>query len=275
MCKPKCLSVLDRIFIATGYRNKNSPTRWARLVLLLAFMPALAWSETKPNSDANALVEKADSYRRIAESQRVETRVRLFKNGELSKQKVYHVYLRPGRKSLVLFRSSGEQGQKVLMLDDKFWLLMPKSRRPIRITPMQKLLGEASTGDIATMSWHDDYRAMLLGREQLDGREIDKLELIAARKGVSYARIELYLDIGNQQPLRADLFVNSGKLAKSARFEIGSVDGRERVTRMVLTDAIQKGRVTEVEYLNNQPWELAERFFNPQYLARNPKLEPR
>jgi len=41
----------------------------------------------------------------------------------------------------------------VLMLGDDFWLLMPSSQRPLRITPMQKLLGDASTGDIATLSW--------------------------------------------------------------------------------------------------------------------------
>ena len=45
------------------------------------------------------------AYRQIADSQRVETRVRLIKNGELSKEKSYQVYLRPGRQSLVLFQS--------------------------------------------------------------------------------------------------------------------------------------------------------------------------
>lgn len=32
------------------------------------------------------------------------------------------------------------------MLGDNYWLLMPKSRRPIRITPMQKLLGKRRWG---------------------------------------------------------------------------------------------------------------------------------
>ena len=45
-------------------------------------------------------------------------------------------------------QSPAEKGQKVLMLGDDFWLLMPDSQRPLRITPMQKLLGDASTGDI-------------------------------------------------------------------------------------------------------------------------------
>ena len=69
------------------------------------------------------------------------------------------------RQSLVLMQSPAEKGQKVLMLGDDFWLLMPESQRPLRITPMQKLLGAASTGDIASMSWADDYSGQLIGEE--------------------------------------------------------------------------------------------------------------
>jgi hypothetical protein len=62
-------------------------------------------------------------------------------------------------------RSPAEPGQKVLMLGDDFWLLMPGSQRAMRITPMQKLLGDASTGDIATMNWADDYGGSVVGEE--------------------------------------------------------------------------------------------------------------
>jgi len=56
------------------------------------------------------------------------------------------------KETSVIFKSAVEAGQKMLMLQDNYWLQMPKSRRPIRITPMQKLLGEASVGDISTLS---------------------------------------------------------------------------------------------------------------------------
>jgi hypothetical protein len=75
----------------------------------------------------------------------------------LDKERRYTVFTQAQRRSLVLMRSPAEAGQKVLMLGDDFWLLMPGSQRPLRITPSQKLLGDASTGDIATLSWADDY----------------------------------------------------------------------------------------------------------------------
>jgi hypothetical protein len=34
------------------------------------------------------------------------------------------------------------------MLGDDCWLILPKSQRPVRITATQRLLGEASVGDI-------------------------------------------------------------------------------------------------------------------------------
>lgn len=116
------------------------------------------------------------------------------------------------------------------MLADKFWLLMPASRRPIRITPIQKLLGEASTGDIATMNWHQDYEAEYTGLEQIDGESLDRLQLTAVTKGVSYQTIALYLQPDTHKPIRADLYTSSGKLAKTASFVIEERAGREMVT---------------------------------------------
>lgn len=93
--------------------------------------------------------------------------VQLYHDGQLEKTNQYDVYVRENRESLVLFQSATEAGQKMLMLGDNYWLLMPKSRRPIRITPMQKLLGEASVGDISTLTWSDDYQASLEGEDSV------------------------------------------------------------------------------------------------------------
>lgn len=98
------------------------------------------------------LMEKADSYRLQDQSSKVVSLVRLYQDQELDKTRLYHVYTRPSRESLVVFKSAVEAGQKMLMMGDNYWLQMPKSRRPIRITPMQKLLGEASIGDISTLT---------------------------------------------------------------------------------------------------------------------------
>ncbi len=64
----------------------------------------------------------------------------------------------------------------------------------------------------------------------------------------------------------------SGKLAKNAAFIIEDSGSDAQVSKMILTDAIQKGRITEVEYLNREIYELDDRFYNPRYLAKNRKV---
>jgi hypothetical protein len=215
-----------------------------------------------------ALLKEADAYRLAMESGRVETEVRSFRAGALDKTRQYAVYLKPGHRSLVLFRTASERGQKMLMLGDDYWLMMPSSQRPLRITAMQKLLGEASTGDIATMTWGEDYDGQPGSEEVVDGVPCLKLDLLGSRKGVSYPRIVLYLAKKDHRPLQAELYVASDKLAKLARFTLGTVDGRKQVTVMTLIDHLQKERTTEVHYLSRSDRTLSDDYFNPAFLVR-------
>ncbi|MFM2058971.1 MAG: hypothetical protein RLY71_3356, partial [Pseudomonadota bacterium] len=234
--------------------------------------------------DVTALLQAADRYRSDAADLQVETEVQVFKaDGSPDKQRRYSVFVQTGHRSLVLMRSPAEAGQKVLMLGDDFWLLMPGSQRPLRITPLQKLLGDASTGDIATLSWSEDYRGTLVGEERC-GAEASvgasaatlpclHLSLQAARPGVSYQRIELWLGKSRHEPLRAELFVQSDKLAKEARFVFDQPAAPSLVTEMVLTDRLGNGKLTHVRYLSRQRRSVPEAWLNPMFLARNPALE--
>jgi len=230
--------------------------------LLLAVISSSAAASV---SDVRQMVKNADDYRQGYLSAKVVSQVSLFENGELDKTRQYHVYTRPNRESLVVFKSQVEAGQKMLMLGDNYWLLMPKSRRPIRITPMQKLLGEASVGDISTLTWSEDYQATLIEQSA----ETNLLRLKSVTKGASYERIDLWLDAEMDFPLKADLYLRSGKLAKQAIFEQGQRDGRTRVVAMTLLDKIQPAKKTVIAYQQITSYELEEKYYNPAYLIRN------
>jgi hypothetical protein len=235
-----------------------------RTLLAAAALLALpAWA-----ADVKALLKEADSYRLIDQSSRVDTEVRVFKRGKLDKTRLYAVYVKPGRRSLVVFRSPSERGQKMLMLGDDFWLVMPASQRPLRITPMQKLLGDASTGDVASMTWAEDYDGRVEGEVLVDGVPCLKLDITGQRKGVSYPRIVLYLAKSDRRPVQAELYVASDKLAKEAAFKIGVVDGRRLVTEMTLVDRLQQDRRTEVHYLARSRKALSDEYYNPAFLIR-------
>jgi hypothetical protein len=222
--------------------------------------------------DVPALLKAADHWRLSNDSMQVETQVQVFnKDGSPDKERRYTVFSQPGHRSLVLMRSPAEAGQKVLMLGDDFWLLMPSSQRPLRITPMQKLLGDASTGDIATLSWAEDYSGTLVGEEPCGPQTCQHLSLQALRKGVSYQRIELWIAKQHHEPVKADLFVQSDKLAKQAEFELDGA--RTGVAEMVLKDQLSSHKATHVRYVSRTTRSVPEAWLNPMFLARNPALE--
>lgn len=231
--------------------------------------------------DVAALLKAADRYRMGAANLQVQTQVNVVNaDGSPDKERLYTVFVQAERRSLVLMQSPAEKGQKVLMLGDDFWLVMPGSQRPLRITPMQKLLGDASTGDIATLSWADDYRGTLLGEERCEGATAAAppqpclhLSLSATRKGVSYQRIELWLGKRRHEPLRADLYVLSDKLAKQARFIMDQPAAPAMVVEMVLSDRVSNHKTTHVRYLARKERQVPAEWLNPMFLARSPVLE--
>jgi hypothetical protein len=226
--------------------------------------------------DVPALLKAADHYRMGSVNMQVDTQIRVVNaDGSADKERRYTVFAQAHHQSLVLMQSPAEKGQKVLMLGDDYWLLMPGSQRPLRITPMQKLLGDASTGDIATLSWADDYTGTLAGEEPC-GEPLQPclhLSLAAERKGVTYQRIELWLGKARHEPLKADLYVQSDKLAKQARFITDKPEAPTQVTEMLLRDQLTAKKETQVRYLARKEHTVPESWLNPMFLARNPALE--
>ena len=235
--------------------------------------------------DLNALLRAADKFRMTADNLQVDTLVTT-KNadGSVDKERHYLVFAQANNKSLVLMKSAAEKWQKVLMLGDDFWLLMPDSQRPVRITPMQKLLGDASTGDISSMRWEGDYTAKMVGEESCESNQNYQnnstqrtpclhLSLISARKGVTYQRIELWLGKARSEPIKADFYVQSERIAKQATFIMDKPNAPTVVNEMVLRDQLSNHKTTHIRYQNRKPREVPSEWLNPMFLSRNPVLE--
>jgi outer membrane lipoprotein-sorting protein len=75
----------------------------------------LSLSALAQASDVASILKKADAFRQTDSSAQIETLVQTYKNGEPDKEKRYEVLIRPGGKSLILFRSrrSGTEGADV------------------------------------------------------------------------------------------------------------------------------------------------------------------
>lgn len=242
-----------------------------KICMVFAFIFLTGFSSA--NDDLSMRLQQADSFRLQGDSSKTTVEVSEYKANVLKKTNHYDVFFKRDKGTIVLFKGASDSGQKLLMLDDKFWMFLPKARRPIRITPMQKLLGDAAAGDIATVSWNDSYN-VALKKTLIEFYGVEALEVTLTSKleGNSYETIDLVLTASDSFPLKADLFLKSGKLVKTAIFERGERDGRQVVLSMSLRDGIQKNQKTVIQYQSAESVELVDKIFNPSYLSKNSSL---
>lgn len=162
----------------------------------------------------------------------------------------------------------------VLMLDRNMWFIRSGLRKPVSISPRQKLMGDAANGDIASTNYADDYTGELTGEETVRGVACYVLELKAANKNVTYDRIRYWVSKERMVGVQAEFFTLSGKLFKTAEFQydnritIGTGEEVPFISKLVIHDAIRKDRVTTLTYSHIRVEPIPDSTFNLNVLVR-------
>lgn len=143
--------------------------------------------------------------------------------------------------------SEREEGRTILVLGDQMWLQVPGSKRALRVTPQQRLLGPAAAGDAARTRFHDDYRVEAAAEDTLDGRPCWRLDLAARSPATSARTVRLWASREPVAPLKAEFFLASGKRARTATFgPPAEALGRPVLSRMTVTEA--SGAAVELRF---------------------------
>ena len=133
--------------------------------------------------------------------------------------------------------SPAERGRAVLQKGDDLWLLLPGTKRPIRVTPQQRLMGPASAGDVARTRFAADYRIARMEAGSFEGRPCWRLDLVALRPILSARTVRLWVDQASGAPLQGDFLLASGKPERIVRFGPPvQVEGRPVVPRMEIQE---------------------------------------
>lgn len=225
--------------------------------LLAACLLSTAPHAAEPLPD---LLRRVDAYR----MPRTDVRVRVDildldrASGERLDEHGYRVYLAASSDSVVDMLAPAERGRRVLMTDDAVWLHIPTSARPIRITPLQRLLGQANTGDVGRLVWATSYRIAgsedgaalphpALTRPALDvaatavgarfrplaGHPLRLLHLEAVNATATYPRLDVWISAVDLVPIRADYFLTSGKRQKTGWFTEPQATAQGEMVRAV------------------------------------------
>jgi len=244
------------------------------MVMLTAFVAGMTLAQPSPpreatDTNADELLRSSDQSRNGWSSYAVTTTILDYVDGDLKEEGVFDVSIKGMNKTLVKFMNADVKGQYLLMVDDDMWIYMPNTRKPIRITPLQRLMGDASNGDVARTRYAEDYAAKILREETLNGLSCYVLELTAKRDGATYKRIEYWVEKATHQPKRAEIYLLSGKHYKSISFDkYESIEGRVLLTQMTITDRLREGRTTIMKYKSYAERELPEKYFNKDYLEK-------
>jgi len=167
-----------------------------------------------------------------------------------------------------------DTGKLVLLSGSNMWFYDPASKASIRISPQQRLMGQAANGDIVTVNLGVDYAPQLVGEERIQDadhkdRNVWHLELVAATNEAMYNRLEFWIEKDTYRPIKAKFYSDSGRLLKIAYYRKYEQQlGAFRPTETIIIDAVDSNLVTKMSYSDFRFEDVKDAWFQRDYLPR-------
>lgn len=249
------------------------------VLVTLCLAGAVAATQAQPS--AQDLLAASDAVRNPGRAFSVRVSLSEFEGGKQVDASVLTSYSRAleagGQYStLIAFVEPARDAGKLLLRNgNDLWFFDPGTKASIRISPQQRLMGQAANGDVLTVNLAKDYEATLQGEEEtMDGerrkRRAYKLQLTArAMAAATYSTIEWWVDAENGRPIKGRFFAESGRLLKTAFFRRYQQQlGRERPTETVIIDGLNPQSVTLIRFSDFATPNIPATWFNRDNLPR-------
>jgi len=178
-------------------------------------------------------------------------------------------------RSLVQFlKPKRDTGKKLLQNGNEIWFYDPAAQNSIRMSAQQRLMGQASNGDVMTSNFSLDYEVELLGEDVIKdarkkSRTVYHLYLTAKTSDVTYAFADFWVEKDSFHPVKSKFYSRSKRLMKIAyytRFE-QQLD-KVRPTQVLIIDGLDTHKVTRMQMKNYQAVTIPEAWFQRSYLPR-------
>ncbi|HMN75618.1 MAG TPA: outer membrane lipoprotein-sorting protein [Burkholderiaceae bacterium] len=253
-------------------------THALRSAALAAWLVFTALAQAAP--DAQTILAASDAVRNPPKPFAVTVSLLEYRNSKQTDGNTLVVYSKADDasgqyRSLIRFVAPQRDAGKLMLKNgNDLWFYDPSSQASIRLSPQQRLLGQASNGDVVTVNLAKDYKAELLGEEDVaDGERVTrrsyKLGLAAVSPDVTYHRVEMWVDAASSRPIKARFFAESGHLLKTAYYRKYQPQlGRERPTEVVIIDGLDPAWVTVLRYSDYAWREVPDAWFQRDYLPR-------
>jgi outer membrane lipoprotein-sorting protein len=192
-------------------------------------------------AQADDLLLEIDKYRNPSDAYSMHVRIVSTTEKEESS---FLVYLKGSDKTLIkVLGPKKTLGRNMLMIGENMWVYIPNIRRSVRVSLSQKLTGEAANGDISRMRWAGDYTHKIEKKEAKQWQ----LSLEATKKGLTYSKINVWIDANDKRPLKAEFLTLSGKIIKTATYEkYEKVLGMMRPSQIHIVDNLRKDQYSDI-----------------------------
>ncbi len=240
------------------------------LCISISTITAVFAEDTNNNCQINAhqILKTADHSRGNIDGVIWEVELKSYENDKLEQERTIDIKAK-GYNFLGTFLAPAKiKNSKILMADHNMWYTKPGLRKPVPVSPKQKLVGGASYGDLAATNYADDYDATFLGYEQVQDEQCYVFELKASAENVTYENIKYWVSKERTVGVKAEYYSVSGKLLKLAMFEyehqisIPDNGSRPFISKMKIEDMLMQGNITYLSFSQPELKELKPSTFN-------------
>jgi hypothetical protein len=244
------------------------------IALVLVIAPALAAADPQPQD----IVDAADRARNPQVPFRATMTLVNYEHGKERDRLVLAITAKADKhtgqfRNLVRYVDPPRDAGKLVLLDaTKMWFYDPASKTSVRISPQQRLSGQASNGDVLTVNLAHDYKAKLVGEETIKDADHNErrawhLDLVAANDEAIYSRLEYWVERDTYRAIKARFYSDSGRVLKIAFYrKFADVLGGTRPTETVIIDAVDSNLVTTVTSTGFVARDVPDAWFQRDYL---------
>ncbi|MBF0540071.1 MAG: outer membrane lipoprotein-sorting protein [Nitrospirae bacterium] len=250
------------------------------LILIITQSLALGLDE---GITAQTVIARSDSVRNPDKPFQLNNRLTEYVDGSPRNEIILAVYSKVDEtsgqfKNLVRYMEPPrDAGKTVLMNGSKMWFYDPASKASVRISPQQRLLGQASEGDVVTVNLARDYSAKLIGNTEgealNDADHVQKkcwhLELSPINESAVYGRVEYWVEKETYRPIKGKFYSDSGRLLKIAYYHKYEEHlGCKRPSEIIIIDAVNSKLVTTMNTYGHKFKEIPNSWYQRDFLSR-------
>jgi hypothetical protein len=261
------------------------PVLMAFPVFAIFLMLALRITQVRASEQptANAIMEGIDRVRNPGQPYRVVMALTEYANGKPRDRDGLIIYVKQDAQSrqfsnLVRYAEPPRDAGKMVLFKGKdLWFYDPNSKASIRISPQQRLMGQAAEGDVLSANLARDYTAKIVGEETLqdadhNNRDCWHLDMNAATPEAVYNHVEYWAERGTYHPIKGKFYSDSGRLLKIAYYHLYREQaGGLRPSQVILIDAVNSNLATTIDYSDYRFQDIPDSWLQRDYL---PRLKP-